>query len=349
MARTVFAMSPKPTTRTAQRASPSRSFDAELAELDALKSATLDTAAIEQLRKALNHRNNFVVSKAAKLVEINELSALLPDVLAAYDRFFEDAVKTDPQCWAKNALVKALVKLEHRDKDAYLRGLRHHQLEPVWGGQSDTAGTLRGSCAHALINCPGISDQELLATLLELFVDTDKAVRIEAARAIGQVGGASATLLLRLRALLGKDEPEVLGACYSGLLAIEGQRAIAFIAGYLEDGDDTAAEAAFALSETRSPAALAVLIARRRAGADSWFGAVLLSAIALCRLPEAMDYLLAIIERDERDAPAAIEAIGRTAPSPEQRVRVEQAVRKTGSQRLEQAFRQHLPAPPERD
>ncbi|MGB6689312.1 MAG: HEAT repeat domain-containing protein [Terracidiphilus sp.] len=341
-------MSAKRTSRSELRGSSSRSFDKELAELEVLKGATLDAEAIEKLRKALGHRNNFVVSKAAKLVEANELSALLPEVLAAYDRFFEDAEKADPQCWAKNALVKALVKLEHRDKDAYLRGLRHHQMEGTWGGTSDTAGTLRGACAHALVNCPGISDRELLATLLELFADADKAVRVEAARAIGNIGGPSAALLLRLRALLGKDEPEVLGACYSGLLSLDGSRAIPFVARYLEDGDDTSAEAAFALSETHSPEAMAALIARRREGADSWFGSVLLSAIALCRLPEAMDYLLAIIERDERDAPVAIEAIGRTAPSAELRTRVERTVRNAANPRLEQAFRQHLPAPPER-
>ena len=163
-------MSAKRTSRSKSRGSSSRGFDREVAELEALKDAILDPEAVQKLRKALNHRNNFVVSKAAKLIEANELSALLPEVLAAYDRFFVDAEKTDPQCWAKNALVKALVKLEHRDKEAYLRGLRHHQMEGTWGGTSDTAGTLRGACAHALVDCPGISDQELLSTLLELFI-----------------------------------------------------------------------------------------------------------------------------------------------------------------------------------
>jgi hypothetical protein len=72
-----------------------------------------------------------------------------------------------------------------------------------------------------------------------------------------------------------------------------------------------------------------------------------LSAIALTRLPQAFDYLMAIIARDSRDAPAAIEAIGRGAPSAELIARVQQAVREIGSSRLEQAMRQHLPAPPE--
>jgi hypothetical protein len=56
-----------------------------------------------------------------------------------------------------------------------------------------------------------------------------------------------------------------------------------------------------------------------------------------------MDLLLALIQREAREAPAAIEAIGRSAPSAEVRTRVEKAVEETGSQRLQQAFRQHLP------
>jgi hypothetical protein len=336
-------MGAKPSTKPTQRG-----FDKELAELEDLNAALKgagapDAAQIDHLRRALAHRNNFLVAKAAKLVADKELFALLPEVLAAYDRFFIDAAKTDPQCWAKNALVKTLVKLEHRQKDAYLRGLRHHQMEGAWGGASDTAGALRGACAHALVDCPGISDADLLTILLEPLTDTDKTVRMEAARAIGQAGGPNAALILRLRALLGNDEPEVLGAVYSALLAIEGARAIALVAAALKDGDDLAAEAAFALADLRSPEALAALTARLFAGADAWFGSVLLSAVALTRLPEAIDFLMDLIQRDAREAPSAIEAIGRIAPNAELRSRVQKAVEQADSPRLEQSFRQHLP------
>jgi HEAT repeat protein len=323
---------------------------ADSMKADSMKAGSQpDAEAVEHLRRALAHRNNFLVAKAAKLAADAELFTLLPDALAAYERFFIDAVKSDPQCWAKNALVKTLVKLEHRDKDTYLRGVRHHQLEPVWGGSSDTAGALRGACTHALVDCPGISDAELLTVLLEPLTDSDKTVRMEAVRAIGQVGGVSAALILRLRALLGKDEPDVLGAVFSALLSVEGAQAIRLVAAALKEGDDLAAEAAFALADARSSEALAALIERFRSGADAWFGPVLLSAIALTRLPEALDFLIAIIARDAREAPQAIEAIGRIAPSAELRACVEQAVEQAGSLRLQQAFRQHLPAPPVRE
>jgi len=345
-------MSAKQAAKSGKPLASSRGFDNELAELDALRSVVLSSsapeqAAVEALRKTLAHRNNFLVSKAAKLVADAELVALLPEALAAFDRFFIDAAKTDPQCWAKNALSKALVKLGHRSKDEYLRGMRHHQMEPVWGGQSDTAGALRGTCTHALVDCPGISDADLLTALLDPLTDSDKTVRMEAARAMAQVGGVSAALLLRLRALLGKDEPEVLGAVYSSLLSLEGAAAIPLVAGALDDGDDTSAEAAFALADLRSTEALAALLTRFRAGADAWFTSVLLSAIALTRLPEAMDFLIATIARNAREAPEAIEALGRSAPSAELGARVEQAVEQADSQRLRQALREHLPPTPE--
>ena len=324
-------------------------FEKELADLDALRDALTagsapDAAAVEQLRKALGHRNNFLVAKAARLIAEAEIVALLPEVLAAFDRFLINAVKSDPQCWAKNALSKTLVKLGYRSKDAYLRGMRHHQMEPVWGGQSDTAGALRGTCTHALVDCPGISDAELLAALLEPLTDGDKTVRVEAARALGQVGGVSAALLLRLRALLGKDEPEaeVLGAVYSSLLALEGTAAIPLVAAALEKGDDMAAEAALALSDMHNGEALAMLLTRFRQGADEWFSGVLLSAIALTRLPEAAEFLVALIANDSREAAKAIEAIGRAAPSADLCTRVEQAVAQADSPRLQRAMREHL-------
>jgi hypothetical protein len=338
------------------QASSSRGFDRELAELEALSQAMKagpqpDPDQVAYLRKALSHRNNVLAAKAAKLVADAELAALLPDILAAFDRFFIDAIKSDPKCWAKEALAKALVKLEHRQRDAYLRGMLHHQLEPVMGGKSDSAGTLRATCAHALVDCPGISDADLLTALLEPLTDTDKTVRMEAARAIARVGGVGAALVLRLRAMLGpalsdQDNPEVEGTVYIALLSLEGISAIPLVAKGLEEGDDTSAEAAFALAELRTPEALAALLTRLRAGADEWFCEVLLSAIALTRLPEALDFLIAAIERDDRQAAEAIQAISRIAPNAELRARVEQAVEQADSMRLRKALHEYLPGVP---
>lgn len=313
-----------------------------MAALDALKGSELDAEAIALIKKALTNRSNFLAAKAARLAEEGALTDLVPDLILAYDRFFINAEKSDPQCWAKNALSRALSKLECRDKDVFLRGLRHHQMEPTWGGTSDSAGTLRANCAHALIACDGLDNQQLLVLLLDPLVDKDKSVRVEAVRALAQLGEL-AVPVLRLRALISGEDAEVLGQCFGALIAIEREEAIPFVAGFLEEGDDGAGEAAFALAETRSPQALAALIHCQKSSHEPWFAGVLLSAIALTRLPEAIDFLVGMIEREEREAPAAIEALARVATGDELRTRIESAVEETGSQRLVKAIREYLP------
>jgi HEAT repeat protein len=327
-----------------------RKFEEQLAALDALREQEPE-ARIAPLRKALAHRNNYVVAKAADLVRGFELGDLTPELLAAFDRFFEDAVKTDPQCWAKNAIGRALAAFEHQDADVFLRGMRHVQLEPVWGGSSDSAGTLRATCALALVQCRSLFESELLTHLIELLGDKDKAVRAEVARAIEQVASPSSALLLRLRAILDsnlrsrkpghppEEEPEVLGACYGGILRIEGASAIPWVARFLESGDDPAGEAALAIAGTHSPEGFEVLKKRLAHEADPWFCSVLLSAIALTRQDEALEFLLDQVRSESSHAEAAIEAILRAMPSDEVTRRLEGLV--ASNPALTRAFATH--------
>jgi HEAT repeat protein len=323
-----------------------RALEEQLAALEQLRDQP-DEARIATLRKALAHKNNFIVAKAADLVREFGLKSLTPELLTAFDRFFENPVKSDPQCWAKNALSRTLASFEHQDADLFLRGMRHIQMEPVWGGQSDTAGTLRATCSLALVQCRSLLEVDLLAHLVELFSDKDKAVRVEAVRAVEQVGSSSASLLLRLRATLGSDEPEVLGACYGAVLRIDGTRALPWAARFLEAGDDVAGEAALAIAGTHSPAGFEVLRkcfaeARGRTN-DPWFRSALLSAIALARQREALEFLLDLITKESIDGEAAMEAILRSAPSSDVLKRVEELV--AGNPRLARAFAEHQRPP----
>lgn len=317
-----------------------RAFEEQLAALELLRDQP-EEVRIAPLGKALAHKNNFIVAKAADLVRELGLKSLTPDLLTAFDRFFENPVKTDPQCWAKNALSRALATFEHQDPEIFLRGMRHIQLEPVWGGQSDTAGSLRATCALALVQCRSLLEVDLLAHLVALFADKDKAVRVEAVRAVEQVGSPSASLLLRLRATLGSDEPEVLGACYAGVLRTEGTRAIPWAERFLEAGDDAAGEAALAIAGTHSVAGFDALhksFAEARGPAnDSWFLSVLLSAIALTRQDAATEFLLDLIAKESLHAEAAMEAILRSAPSAEILERVGKLV--SDNPRLSSAFK----------
>ena len=329
-----------------------RKFEDQLAALDALRQQ-LPEAAVDPLRKALTNRNNFVVGKAADLVRQLQLTQLIPELLTAFDRFFEDPVKADPQCWAKNAISRALATFEHQDAAVFLRGMHHIQLEPSYGGPSDSAGTLRATCALALVQCRSLLDADLLAHLLELLADKDKTVRAEAVRAIEQVGSPSAALLLRQRAILDlkvrsrkpaeppEEEPEVLGACYSGILHIEGASAIPWITRFLAAADDPAAEAALAIAGTHSPQAFEGLRNRFAKESDPWFCSVLLSAIALTRQDAAVEFLFDQVRNESLQAEAAIEAILRALPSDDVIKRLEELV--AGNQRLSRAFATHRP------
>jgi hypothetical protein len=48
---------------------------------------------------------------------------------------------------------------------AFLRGLRHIQTEPVWGGREDTAHVLRAACCAALPQCADLTRDEVLRHL----------------------------------------------------------------------------------------------------------------------------------------------------------------------------------------
>ena len=293
-----------------------RAFEEQIAALDSLRNAP-ENARAAPLRKALAHRNNFIVGKAADLAREFQLTDLTEELLQAFDRFFENPEKTDPQCWAKNAVSHALAAFEVQEAGVFVRGMRHIQMEPVWGGRSDTAGTLRATCALALVQCRSLPEPDLLAHLLDLLADKDKAVRVEAARAIEQVGSPSASLLLRLRATLGNDEPEVLGACYSGVLQIEGVQAIAWVSRFLVSADDSAAEAALAIAATHSLEGFEALRKYLNTASDPWFRSVLLSAISLTRQDPANKFLLDLVRTESLDAERAIEAIVRSAPNQE--------------------------------
>jgi HEAT repeat protein len=293
-----------------------KAFQQRVAALDALREAS-EHDRIDALRRALGDRNNFLVAKAADLVRELDLKQLAPELLTAFERFFERAEKTDSQCWAKNAISRALAAFEHQEADVFLRGMHHIQLEPVWGGRSDTAGTLRATCALALVQCRSVTETDLLAHLIELLADKDKAVRTEVVRAIEQVGSPAASLLLRLRAVLGADEPEILGACYGGILRIEGVRAIPWVSRFLRSADDSAAEAALALAGTHSPEGLQALRECFGEAKEPWWRSVLLSAIALTRQDAALEFLFDLVRTESLDAEGAIKAILRSGPSDE--------------------------------
>ena len=185
--------------------------------------------------------------------------------------------------------------------------MRHVQLEG-WGTLTDTAAPLRGICALGYVQCD-VKDMDVLRRMISLLHDRELLPRVAAARAITKLGIKAASLVLRLRAELGADEPELLGACYSGVLRIEGPSALEWARQFTRVEDEAGAEAAMAISETHTPEGFRVLQDCYTAAEDPWFRKALLSAIALTRQQEATDWLLGLVEKSPREAAHAQDAL----------------------------------------
>ncbi|HEX4267338.1 MAG TPA: hypothetical protein VHY36_05590 [Steroidobacteraceae bacterium] len=253
----------------------------------------LQNAAVQ---KHLEDRHFRVVAKAASLAEERALHERVPDLLKAYPYFAVDPVKRDPKCIAKQAIARALVALDCQNQDFFLQGIRYRQLEPVWGASVDAAIDVRCSCAMGLV---ASGYPRAIQELTELLDDPEWRARAGAARAISCGHSGEAEALLRFKVRVGDPEPEVLGECFTGLLAIAPEECVSLVAGHMADSNDGIRDfAALSLGESRHPRALNQL----RAAWDSElrnteFRSVLIRAAALHRTEAAFDWLVHIIEQ----------------------------------------------------
>ena len=240
-----------------------------------------------ELRKYLGNRSNLVVSKAAKIAGELNASTLTPQLVAAFERLMKDPAKLDKRCAALIEIVAALYALDYREPEVYLRGLHHVQMEPSFGKPVDAAAALRGISAQGLLRTRyPLALQEVLPVLL----DPEPPARLGAVRAFGTNGGDAGLLLLRFKLLTGDAEPEVLGECFSALLAADG--GLAFVTRFI-DGEavETAEAAIWVLGESRLPAAFEVLKEKWERTTDRDLRKVLAAAMAASRLPEAIEFL----------------------------------------------------------
>jgi HEAT repeat protein len=284
-----------------------QSLDAKLARLRELRREPLSPQALQALRGSLRDASNIVVAEAAEIAGEARLAALLPDLVAAFERFLDQPEKRDKQCRAKIAVVEALNKLEYTDETFFLGGVRYVQQEPVWGGSQDSAVPVRVSCAFALVR---IRHRGALSVLVDMLADKEKAARIGAVQALAYSGTEAAGLLLRLKARVGDREPEVISECFAGILELAPEQGVAFVTEFLDSEDDAIQEGALlALGTSRRAEAFEILkMFARRASGDLLEVAHV--ALALLRLPEAMDYLLTLVaDRSRAVATAALGAL----------------------------------------
>ena len=294
-----------------------RRIEEQLEQLSALRGVPRPEAAAA-IRKSLTDRVNLVVAKAATLAAELDVRDLAPDLLRAFDRLFEDPVKRDPQCWGKNALAKALKELEHREAAPYLRGAVHIQMEPVWGGQEDTAAPLRGICLLALPACPDIEREQVLRHLVNALTEPAPPVRADAARALAEMQGDECALLLRLKARSGDREPAVTGQVLESLLAIERKEGLPFVKSFLDAGDEVGEEAALAIGGSRLEQGVELLLEAWKTARGAEFRQAILRALSISRHDAAIEFLRALAAdgrpQDAADARAALALFGAAEP-----------------------------------
>ena len=292
-----------------------QAFDKKLEAVEALRLEPDPAVKVDKLSKALRDRSNYLVSKAAELAADLNLSALIPDLLAAFDHFLTDPAKSDPQCWAKNAIAKALKNLRHLNAQVYLKGIVHVQLEPVSGGRADSAATLRGTCA--------------LAT----------------AAALSQLARPEGALLLRLKLLLGDKEPEVMGQCFTSLLSLTPLDSVPFIGRFLKAADeDVRLEAACTLAQSREPAAIEVLKGFWQDRLSPELRTAFLASLGASPLPEAAEFLLTIIASESAElAASALAALAASRFRTEMRDRTAAAIEAKQDANLKYIFEHKFP------
>ena len=160
-----------------------RDVEEQIANLGRLRDSPVTDQTLAAIRKGLADRVNLVAAKAAQISGDLGLKALVPELVAAYDRQFKNAGEIDPQCWAKNAIAKALTVLDYDESAPFLRGYQYRQMESSWGGKNDTAVTLRSLCTLALVQCADLPRAGKLRHLVVAMTDPEETVRIDAIRA----------------------------------------------------------------------------------------------------------------------------------------------------------------------
>ena len=255
--------------------------------LSAIRNNPDDPAAVADLSRALDSSSNFVVAKAAQIIENRQEFDLRGKLVSTLARIFESPHKLDPTCAALTALVKALHTLDCEDATPFFKGIRHVQMEGSFGPPVDAAVELRASSAIALARH---THPRVIAELTERLADKEPGARLGAATALGCCGSPAAYPLLHFKTLIGDAEPDVITECYTSMFALDSRQAIELIREAL-DGGEYAESAALALGPSRHPEAFPILKDRYESLAGGSLRQTILLAISLCRTEEAAAFI----------------------------------------------------------
>ncbi|BDM82349.1 HEAT repeat domain-containing protein [Acaryochloris marina] len=285
----------------------SRQLEENQLLLAELRESPLTPETVEQWRQILHDTHASTITQAAKILGQRGLTDLNSDLAETFARLMQKPVKRDPNCLAKAAIADTLYRLESHNHTLFLQGIRHVQMEPVWGGSVDTAATLRGNCALGLVR---MHYPNVMTELADLLADPEGPARMVAARAIAYTEDPQGIPLLRLRAKIG-DEPQVLSEYLAALLKLAPQQSIPFVSEFLRDTNQQVQElVALVLGESRQTAALDPLQNWWQGIQDPELRITGLLAIAMLRTDDAFQFLLGLVaDGSDKTAQEAIQAL----------------------------------------
>jgi hypothetical protein len=321
-----------------------------LRKVSDLRSEGVSDEASATLRSVIKKREGVVVAKAAELAAEWNATELAQDLHDAFYRLSEDGLESDPQCWGKIAIVKALYELAWQDVKVFVDGCKTIQLEPVYGGKQDSATSVRTAAIQALVQLPLADTSTVMTLLADLLADESAKVRAEAARACVYCQPALVSPLLRLKIRLSDAEPRVLGVCFDTLLVIApNSETVKLVLEYATpktltkrftpSHDVLQAEALASLASSSLSEAISAVTALYPMLTDTQLRRVLLTALAASPTTEAFTFLCQIL----KDAPVneakwGLEALKPKLHDEENRTLIETCLAKRKDEDLLRAY-----------
>lgn len=325
---------------------PVRNVEREVELLKQLRSSKSDEAS-RVLKKALGDKINVIVAKAAALIAEMQLRILIPDLCTTFERLLVDPLKRDPKCWGKQAIAKALKDLGHPESEIFLKGIRHVQLEPVWGGEEDSATTLRAACAMALLQCTDLTREDKLWAVMPLLTEVSPSLRKDGAVALESLEGREAALLLRIKARMGDRDCTVTGQVFESLLRVEREASVPFIVEFLKaPNQEVREEAALALGNSRLASAVAALKDLATQKHPLLDHEILFRALSISRHEDAIQFLLDIVRTHRiQEAILVLEALTLYEHSAEIRAKIKESVAHRSENEIQVEFERLFPEP----
>ena len=274
-----------------------RKFDEKYEAIKQAGREELSSENIVLLKKALRDKNSVLVRAAAKVVREKSFKECVGELQEAFLHFLK-VPQDDTNCLAKAEIIDTLYLLDYPCFEIYLAASKYIQKEAVYIGTTvqmeDCADNMRARALQALVS---FAYAGLFFVIVKFLNDECVIPRKAAVDALGILPSTESELLLRMKVHAGDKENEVLGLCFSALIAISPERSIKFVAKYLDDVDnDIAFLAALALGESCTMKAYDILTNKFTQSHTLQLKQQLILPISLLRIEKARQFLTDIAD-----------------------------------------------------